>query len=160
LSTSTPFSAITRPRSIGTLTSVPSGACLPTSAEKASTSLLWMSTKKKFGARSGRLPEICRLRLPSISASVTRSVSPRPSDSTTDGVKAPGRWMLPMASLSAVERTRGLLLAAHCTSAPTTRSTRKARMVAPTKIEAMRRSPENRTASAARSSAMPNAATM
>ena len=34
------------------------------------------------------------------------------------------------------------LLAVHCTSAPTRRSTRKAKTVAPTKIEAMRRSPE------------------
>ena len=45
-----------------------------------------MSTKKKFGARSGRLPEIWRRRLPSISASVTNSVRPRPSESTTEGV--------------------------------------------------------------------------
>src|SRR5438034_5477038 len=34
--------------------------------------------------------------------------------------------------------TRGLFLAAHCTSAATSRSTMKANTVAPTKIEAMR----------------------
>ena len=45
---------MTRPRSIGTLTSLPAGASLPISASKASTSAAWMSTKKKFGARSGQ----------------------------------------------------------------------------------------------------------
>ena len=96
-----------RPRSIGTRTILPSGAAFWTRLVKSSTSAAWMSTKKKLGASSGRLPEIWRRRLPSISASVTSRVSPRPSDSTTEGVRAPGRWMLPMASRSAVERTRG-----------------------------------------------------
>ena len=38
----------------------------------------------------------CWRRLPSISITVTSSARPRPSDSTTVGVSAPGRWMLAM----------------------------------------------------------------
>ena len=68
---------MTRPRSIGTAQLA--GRAPPgDEAREGSTSVLWMSTKKKFGARSGRLPEICRRRLPSISASVTSSVSAEP----------------------------------------------------------------------------------
>ena len=79
---------------------------------------LWMSTKKKFGARSGRLPRSagadCRRSAPASPA----ASGPSPSDSTTDGVSAPGRWMLPIASLSAVERHRGRLRARATARAP------------------------------------------
>ena len=46
-----------------------------------------MSRKKKLGACSGRVRVSCRVRLASMTASVTRSVMPRPSESTSEGVK-------------------------------------------------------------------------
>src|SRR2546422_5215812 len=39
---------------------------------------------------------------------VTSTARPRPSDITTEGVSAPGRWMLAMASRSMVMRLRGM----------------------------------------------------
>ncbi len=66
-----------------------------------------MSIKKKVGAVRQGSGQIWRRRLPSISASATSRVSPSPSDSTTVDVSAPGRWILPIASRSTVERTRG-----------------------------------------------------
>src|SRR6185503_5983105 len=53
-----------------------------------------MSTKNTEGALSGSAATNWRRRLPSICSSVTSSASPRPSDSTTLGVSAPGRWIL------------------------------------------------------------------
>ena len=38
---------------------------------------------------------------------VTSTARPRPSDITTDGVSAPGRWMFAIASRSMVMRVRG-----------------------------------------------------
>ena len=45
---------------------------------------------KKLGAVAGIVPNSSRRKLPSISTSATSSVSPRPSESTTAGVSAPG----------------------------------------------------------------------
>ena len=53
-----------------------------------------MSRKKKLGACSGKLRVSCRVSLTSITASVTSSVMPSPSDRTREGVSAPGRWRL------------------------------------------------------------------
>ena len=56
----------------------------------------------------------------------------------TVGVSAPGRWMLAMASRSAVERGRGKRRAIAMTSSATSRSTRKMPAAAAMKIAAMR----------------------
>ena len=66
-----------------------------------------MSRKKNDGAFSGSAAVNSWRRLPSISSTVTSSARPRPSDSTTVGVSAPGRWMLAIASRRTVERGRG-----------------------------------------------------
>jgi hypothetical protein len=80
-----------RPRIIGTrLTSMP-GASRSRKSSKASACALGMSRKKKLGAFSGKVSVSWRLRFESMRASVTRRVMPRPSDSTRDGVSAPGR---------------------------------------------------------------------
>ena len=47
--------------------------------------------KKNDGAFSGSAAMNWRRRLPSIWVIVTKTVRPRPSDITTDGVSAPGR---------------------------------------------------------------------
>ena len=93
---------------------------------------------KKLGAVAGIVPNSSRRKLPSISTSATSSVSPRPSDSTTAGVSAPGRWMLPTASRKTVERTRGARRASAVTPMATTRRSRNAPAVAPTKMAAIR----------------------
>ena len=93
-----PLAATMRPRSIGTRSSVALGACARTKVSKRSASAAWMSRKKNDGALSGSAAVNWRRRLPSISSTVTSSARPRPSDSTTVGVSAPGRWMLAIAS--------------------------------------------------------------
>ena len=72
-----------------------------------------MSRKKNDGALSGSASANSRCRLPSISTTVTSNARPRPSDSMTLGVSAPGRWMLAMASRKTVERWRGTCRAIH-----------------------------------------------
>ena len=47
--------------------------------------------QQQRGARSGRAARNCLRKLPSICVMVTNTARPRPSDITTEGVKAPGR---------------------------------------------------------------------
>ena len=70
----------------------------------AAASAAGMSRKKNDGAFSGSAAVNWRCRLPSISITVTSKARPRPSESMTVGVSAPGRWILAMASRSVVER--------------------------------------------------------
>ncbi|MNV82946.1 hypothetical protein D3C71_1767170 [compost metagenome] len=116
---------------------MPSGIAPSSNVRNPSISLPWISTKKKLGARSAMLPVNSRRRLPSINASVTSSARPRPSDSTTDGVSAPGRWMLPIASRSDGELTRGLRRASQEISSETRRRMMKAKAIAPRKTSEM-----------------------
>ena len=51
----------------------------------------WMSMKKKLGAASGRRSSSWRVRLRSIATTATSTVRPKPNDSTTLAVGAPGR---------------------------------------------------------------------
>ncbi len=115
-----------------------------------------MSRKKNAGAFSGSAAMNCRRRLPSISITVTSSAKPRPSDSTTLVVSAPGRWILERASRSTVERGRGTRRAISRTSAATSHSNRNKPPDAAKKIAAMRWSTESLIASAA-STAMTSA---
>ena len=92
---------------------------------KRSASAAGISRKKNDGALSGSAAMNWRRRLPSISITVTSSARPRPSDSTKLGVKAPGRWILAMASRNTVERGLGTRRAIHMISMATKRSARK-----------------------------------
>ena len=58
----------------------------------------------------------CRRRLPSICVIVTSTAKPRPSDSTTDGVSVPGRWMFATASRTMVRPERGARRASAITT--------------------------------------------
>ena len=69
---------------------------------------------------------------------VTSTASPRPSDITTDGVNAPGRWMLAIASRSMVMRGRGRLRASAISVAATPRSKANTTIEEATKTAATR----------------------
>ena len=98
-----------RPRSIGCIVERrPRRQLARRRRGSRSISSLWMSTKKKFGARSA----MCRSDLAAQIAVDERRASPAASargraTARPTGVSAPGRWMLPTASRSGVERTRG-----------------------------------------------------
>ena len=79
-----------RPRSIGTRSSVASGAAARTKASKRSASATWMSTKYNDGALSGSAAIELAAQIAVDLEHVTSSARPRPSDSTTLGVSAPG----------------------------------------------------------------------
>ena len=76
--------------------------------------------KKNAGASLGSSSRICRLRLPSIWAMVTRTDNPRPSAKTTLGVGVPGRCSAATASRTAGRRRLPMRRAAN-TIAPATR---------------------------------------
>jgi len=80
-----------RPRSDGTLSSVPAPGIAASAASKSWICEDWMSTKKKAGASLGMRCVICSRRFPSISEVATSTVRPSPSDSITMGVDEPGR---------------------------------------------------------------------
>ena len=65
---------------------------------------------------------------------------PRPSESTTLGVSAPGRWILASAMRRPVERGRGARAAAAIRPAATKRSNTNTAAAVPTKMTATRRS--------------------
>ena len=67
----------------------------------------------------------CRRKLPSISITVTSKAIPKPSESTTVGVSALGRWILATAMRKAVERARGMRAAINISSAATRRNKTK-----------------------------------
>ena len=96
--------------------------------------------KKNDGAFSGNAAANWRCRLPSISTRVTSKERPSPSESTTLGVSAPGRWMLVTASRISVERCRGSRRASAMVSTATSRSARKITAAETTNIAASRRS--------------------
>ena len=83
-----------RPRSDGTSSTAPAPGTLAIACRKASIWLDWISTKKNAGASLGMRRVIWSRRLPPISAVPTSTVSPRPNDSMTIGVGAPGRCRL------------------------------------------------------------------
>ena len=97
-----------------------------------------MSTKKKAGERSGNASWNCRRRLPSICTTITSTARPRPSESTTDVVSAPGRWIFATASRSAVIFERGSLAASRMINQAITYRTRKVAADATTKNVAIR----------------------
>ncbi len=154
-----PLASTMRPRSIGTRSSAPCGACSRTKASKRPVSAEGMSRKKNDGACAGNAAANCRCRLPSISMTVTSNDRPRPSESTTLGVNAPRRWMLAMASRNSVERMCGRRRAIAIVSIATSHSATKRTAAAPTKIAARRRSYANSTASPARAPTMSAVAT-
>ena len=121
-SAGTPRAETMRPRSIGTSSSLPCGARSWMNAANRSASCEGMSRKKNDGALSGSEAENCWRRLPSISITVTSSASPRPSDITTAGVSAPGRWMLAIAIRHTVERGRPSAAAPRISKVATKRS--------------------------------------
>jgi len=94
--------------------------------------------KKNDGARSGNAARNCRRRLPSIWVIVTKTARPRPSDITTDGVSAPGRWMLAIASRSMVMRVRGRRRASAISPPATPRNSANTRIEEATNTAAIR----------------------
>ncbi len=73
-------------------------------------------------------------------ASVTSSVRPSPSESTTESVSPPGRWMLRRASRNSAERTVGARRASAMMPMATAVSTAKIAEIEATKTTATKRS--------------------
>ena len=142
----TPFTASTRPRIIGTRSTLAPGASLARNASKRSASVLGTSRKKKLGAFCGMERLSWERIVLSMTASVTSSVTPSPSDSTSDGVSAPGRWMFATAIRNSVRRGRGRRAAMPVMANATSRSSTNAPAVPTTAATAMRRSKESRMA--------------
>ena len=130
LATGRPFTLVMRPRIIGTSSSVPSAALACRKSEKLCACVWRRSRKKKLGVSPGTVRESCARMLPSMRVSATSSARPRPSDSTTVGVSAPGRWMLAIASRNATIRECGIFRAAAISRKATTRSSTKPPAVA------------------------------
>ena len=99
-----------------------------------------MSAKKNEGALSGmRRQELAAADCRRSASTVTRSARPKPSDSTTVGVSAPGRWILAMASRATGECRRGRRRAiCHRSTVATRRSSTNTAAAATTKMAAIR----------------------
>ena len=95
----------------------------------------------------------CARRLESTSVSATKAATPRPSDSTTEGVSAPGRLRLASASRQTTEAGRGARRASAIAANATSRSPTIAAAEATTTTSATLRCGPERIASAASASA-------
>ena len=90
-SAGTPFTATTRPRSMGVLLVWVTPGSFISPSLKVASSPFGTSRKKKAGARSGIEESSSFEMLRSVSASVTKSVRPRPRARITEAAAEPGR---------------------------------------------------------------------
>ena len=131
-----PLAATMRPRSIGTRSSARLRRARVDEGVEA-------ARLRRPGCRRNRTTAPCPAWRPGTAAAdcrrsaitVTSSASPRPSDSTTLGVSAPGRWILAMASRTTGERGRGSRRAICISSVATRRSSTNTAAAAATKID-------------------------